>query len=57
MTPIRDSKKSNEKEVNSNLQDRRIKQQPKYKLCQLVRTADIKRVFSKSDSTSWSYSL
>ena len=41
MTPIQDSKKSNEKSVYSNLKDRRVKQQPKYKLGQLVRTADI----------------
>ena len=57
MKPIDASKKSNEKEFYSNLQDRRVKQQPKYKLGQLVRTADIKRVFSKGDSTHWSYKL
>ena len=51
------SKKSNEKLVCSNLQDQRVKQQPKFKLGQLVRTADIKRVFSKSDSTDWPYRL
>ena len=54
MTPIQASKKVNEKEVFSNLQDRRVKLQPKFKLGQLVRTADIKRVFSKGDSTNWS---
>ena len=57
MTPVQASKKSREKEVYSNLQDRRVKQQPKYKLGQLVRTADIKRVFSKGDSTNYSYKL
>ena len=51
------SKKSNEKLVFTNLQDRRVKQQPKFKLGQLVRTADIKRVFSKGDSTKHSYKL
>ena len=51
MTPNQDSKKSNEREVYSNLQDRRIKQQPNFKLGQLVRTADIKKVSSKGDST------
>ena len=51
MTPNQASKKVNEKIVYSNLQDRRVKQTPKYKLGQLVRTADIKRVFSKGDST------
>ena len=57
MTPIQASKKSDEKEVSSNLQDRRVKQQPKYKLGQLVRIADIKKVFSKEDSTNYRYKL
>ena len=57
MTPVQASKKSNEKLVYSNLQDRRAKQQPKFKLGDLVRTADIKHVFSKGDSTNWSYKL
>ena len=45
-TPIQASNKANEKEVFSNLQDQRVRQQPKNKLGQLVRTADFKRVFS-----------
>ena len=57
MTPNQASKKSNERKVYSNLQDRRDKQKPKYKLGQLVRTADIKKVFSKGDSTNYSYFL
>ena len=57
MTPTQASKKSNEKEVYFNLKDRRVKQQPKFKLGQLVRTADIKKVFSKGDSTNYSYKL
>ena len=57
MTPIQASKKSNEKVVYSNLQDKRKILNTKYKLGQLVRTADIKRVFSKGDSTNWSYKL
>ena len=57
MKPIDALKKSNEKVVNSNLQDQRDKQHPKYRLGQLVRTADIRRVFSKGDSTNWSYKL
>ena len=52
MNLIQASRRSNEKLVYSNLQDRRVKQQPKEKLGQLVRTADIKRVFSKGDSTN-----
>ena len=57
MTPIQASKKSNEKLVYSNLQDRRDKQIPKFNLGQLVRTADIKRVFSKGESTNYSFKL
>ena len=57
MAPIQASKKSNERKVYSNLQDKREKQTQKYKLAQLVRTADIKRVFTKGDSTKYSYNL
>ena len=57
MTPIQVSKKSNEKEIYIILQDGRVRKQPKYKLGQLVRTVDIKRVFSKGDSTNYSYIL
>ena len=57
MTPIQASKKSNEKLIYSNLQDKRKIFKPKYKLGQPVRTADIKKVFSKGDSTNYSYEL
>ena len=57
MTPVQASKKTNERKVYSNLQDRRVRQKPKFQLGDLVRTADIKRVFSKGDSTNWSYKL
>ena len=57
MTPIQASKKVNEKLVFNNLKDNREIQKPKFKLGQLIRTADIKRVFSKGDSTNWSYNL
>ena len=57
MTPVQASKKASEKLVSSILQDRRVKQQPKNKLGQLVGTADIKKVFSKGDSTNYSYLL
>ena len=57
MTPNQASKKSNEKAVFDNLRDDRQKQRPKFKLGQLVRTADIKRVFSKGDWTNYSYKL
>ena len=55
MTPIQASKKINEKLVYSNLKDYREIQKINIKLGQLVRTADIKRVFSKGDSTNYSY--
>ena len=57
LTPNQASKKSNERKVYSNLPDKREKQTPKYKLGQLVRTADFKRVFSKGDSTNYSFKL
>ena len=56
-TPTQASKKSNEEEVFSNLKDKREVRKPKFKLGQLVRTADIKRVFSKGDSTNYSYRI
>ena len=55
MTPIQAIKKSNENIAYNNLKDNREVRKPKFKLGQLVRTADIKRVFSKGDSTNWSY--
>ena len=57
MIPNQASKKSNEKEVYSNLKDNREIQELKFHLNQLVRTADIKKVFSKGDSTNYSYKL
>ena len=57
LKPIDASKRSTRKEVYSNLIDDRVKQQTKNKLGQSVRTADDKIVFSKGDSTNWSYIL
>ena len=57
MAPVQASKKSKEKEVYSNLPDRRVRQKPKFKLGYLVRTADIKKVFSKRHNTNYSYNL
>ena len=57
MTPIQASIKSNEKIIFNNLKDYRVKQKPKLKLGQLIRVADIKNVFSKGDSTNYSYKL
>ena len=55
--PIDASKKSNQKLVYDNLKDDREVRKPKFELGDLVRTADIKRVFSKGDSTNWSDKL
>ena len=57
MTPNEATKKANEKLVYNNLADDREKRQPKYKLGQLVRTADMKRVFGKGDRTNYSYEV
>ena len=45
------------KKLYSILQDRRFRQKARFNLGQVVRTADIKRNFSKGDSTNWSYIL
>ena len=57
MTPIQASKIINQKKVLNNLQDKRKKQKPKFKLGDLVRTADIDKTFSKGDTTNWSNKL
>ena len=57
MTPNQAIKKSSKKIVYNNLKDNREIQKPKFKLGQLVCTADIKKVFSKGDSTNYSYKL
>ena len=45
------------KKFYSNLKDKREIQKPKFKLGQVVRTSDIRRVFSKGDSTNYSYEV
>ena len=57
MKPIDASKKSNQKIVYKNLKDDREVRKPRFRLGQLVRTADIKKVFSKGDSTNYSYEI
>ena len=57
MKPIDASNKSNEKEVYTNLRDDRLNQKPKHILGQLDRTSDIRSVFSKGDSTNYSYEV
>ena len=57
MTPIEAIKKTKEKVTYNNLKDNGEIKKPKTKLGQLVRNADIKRVFGKGDSANWSYTL
>ena len=57
LTPIQASLKKNEGFVYKNLLDKRKKIKPKYEIDDLVRTADLKRTFSKGDTTNWSYKL
>ena len=57
LTPIQASLKKNEGFVYKNLLDKREKVTPKFQINDLVRTADLKRTFSKSDTTNWSYKL
>ena len=57
LTPIQASLKKNEGDVYKNLLDKRNKIKPKFQINDLVRTADLKKTFSKSDTTNWSYEL
>ena len=57
LTPIQASLKKNEGYVYKNLLDKRKKIKPKYQINDLVSTADLKKTFSKGDTTNWSYKL
>ena len=57
LTPIQASLKKNEGFVYKTFLDKRKKIKPKYKIGDLVRTADLKKTFSKSDTTNWTYKL
>ena len=57
LTPIQASLKKNEGFAYKNLLDKRKKLKPKYEIGDLVRTADLKKTFSKGDTTNWSYNL
>ena len=57
MTANQVSKKSSEKEVYSDLQDRRVRQKPKIILGDMLRTSDTRSVLSKGDSTNYSYEV
>ena len=55
MTSIQFLQKSIKKLACSNLEDKREKNKPKFRLGQLVRAADSKKVFIKGGSTNYSY--
>ena len=57
MTPIQASLRKNEGYVYKNFLDKSNKITPKFQINDLVRTADLKRTFSKGDTTNWSYKL
>ena len=54
LTPIQASLKKNEGFVYNNLLDKPKKIKPKFQVNDLVRTADLKKLFSKGDRTNWS---
>ena len=57
LSPKDASLKKNEGIVYKNLLDKRNKIKLKYEIGNLVRTADLKKTFSKGDTTNWSYKL
>ena len=57
LTPIQASLKKNEGYVYKNLLDKRKKITTKFQINDLVITADLKKTFSKGDTTNWSYKL
>ena len=57
LTPIQASLRKNEGYVYKNLLDKRKKIKPRYEIGDLVRTADLKKTFSKGDTSDWSYRL
>ena len=57
LSPKDASLKKNEGYVYKHLLDKRKKIKPKFQINNLVRTADLKKTFSKSDTTNWSYKV
>ena len=57
LSPKDASLKKNEGFVYRNLLDKRNKIKPNDKIGDLVRTADLRKMFSKGDTTNWSYKL
>ena len=57
LSPKDASLKKHEGYVYKNLLDKRKKVFPKFQLNEFVRVADLKKTFSKGDTTNWSYKL
>ena len=57
LTPIQTSLKKMKGFVYKNLSDKRKKTKPKFQVNDSVRVADLKKMFSKGDTTNWSYKL
>ena len=57
LSPIQASLKKNDGFIYKNLLDKRKKIKPKFQINDLVRTADLRKTFSKGDTTNWSYKL
>ena len=57
LTPIQASVKKNEGYVYRNLLDKRNKIKSKFQLNDLLRTADLRKTFSKGDTANWSKKL
>ena len=57
LSPKDASLKKNEGYVYKNLLDKRKKITPKFQINDLVRVVDLKKTFSKGDTTNWSYKL
>ena len=57
LSPKDASLKKNEGYVYINLLDKRKQIKPKFQINDLVRVADLKKTFSESDTTNWSYKL
>ena len=53
-TPTQTFSKKNEAFASKHLLDKRKRMKPKFQLKNLVRTADLGKTFSKSDSTNYS---
>ena len=55
LTPIQASLKKNEGFAYKNLLNKRKQIKPKFQVNDFVRVADLKKTFSKGDTTNWSY--